>query len=169
MITILDPQFSQISSVSSSIFTFSIFSRASSIASLSGAYDSDTIFFQSVLPSSITSSLLSISAVKSTSINLWKLFSKISVTIIPSSVGHRLVPCFSTYSLFSIVAIVGAYVLGLPIPSSSSVFTKLASVYLAGGCVKCWSGNIFSIFNISPFSILGKILSSLSEKLYTLV
>ncbi len=67
------------------------------------------------------------------------------------------------HTLFSIVAIVGAYVLGLPIPSSSSVFTKLASVYLAGGCVKCWSGNIFSIFNISPFSILGKILSSLSE------
>ena len=31
-----------------------------------------------------------------------------------------------------------AYVEGLPIPSSSSALINLASVYLAGGSVKCW-------------------------------
>src|SRR3712207_795761 len=35
------------------------------------------------------------------------------------------------------VAIVGAYVDGLPIPNSSRVLTRDASVYLAGGFVKC--------------------------------
>ena len=39
----------------------------------------------------------------------------------------------STYSLFCMVVIVGAYVLGLPTPSSSIFLTKLASVNLAGG------------------------------------
>ena len=37
------------------------------------------------------------------------------------------------YCLSIIVEIVGAYVEGRPIPSSSSFLTKLASEYLAGG------------------------------------
>jgi len=39
---------------------------------------------------------------------------------------------FSTYHLCWIVEMVGAYVDGRPIHSSSNFFTKLASVYLAG-------------------------------------
>ena len=33
---------------------------------------------------------------------------------------------------------IDAYVEGLPIPSSSNFFTRLASVYRGGGRVKCW-------------------------------
>ena len=51
-----------------------------------------------------------------------------------------------------------AYVEGLPIPNSSSFFTKLASEYLGGGCVKCCS-SISSLILIGPFDILGSMLS----------
>ena len=51
-----------------------------------------------------------------------------SVTMIPSSVGYRRFFSRETYPLEIIVDIVGAYVDGLPIPFSSSVRTRLASV-----------------------------------------
>ena len=57
-------------------------------------------------------------------------------TTFPSSVGYNCFCSFSIYLLSKIVVIVGEYVLGLPIPFSSKAFTKLASVYLAGGSVK---------------------------------
>jgi len=41
------------------------------------------------------------------------------------------------YPLVCIVAMVGAYVDGLQIHFSSSIFTSHASVNLAGGLVKC--------------------------------
>ena len=56
------------------------------------------------------------------------------------------------YLLSKIVVIVGEYVLGLPIPFSSNVFTRLASVYLAGGSVKLCFGFIFNNFTLyNPF------------------
>ena len=61
-----------------------------------------------------------------------------------------------------IVDIILAYVEGLPIPSSSSFLTKLASEYLGGGCVKCCSSKKDSIF-IGPFFTSGSISSSSSE------
>jgi hypothetical protein len=65
---------------------------------------------------------------------LEKYFSKKSVTIKAVSVGFKyFFSNFSIYHLSIIVEIVGAYVLGLPIPSDSSFFTSDASVYLAGG------------------------------------
>ena len=63
-------------------------------------------------------------------------------TIFPSSVGCNCFCIFSIYLLAKIVVIVGEYVLGLPIPFSSNVLTKLASVYLGGGSVKlCFDSN----------------------------
>ena len=62
-------------------------------------------------------------------------------TIFPSSVGTSCLCSFSMYLLSKIVVIVGEYVLGLPIPFSSNAFTRLASVYLAGG-VKAAAGGI---------------------------
>ena len=55
--------------------------------------------------------------------------------------------------------IILAYVDGLPIPSSSNFFTKLASEYLGGGCVKCCSSKSESIL-IGPTDISGKLTSS---------
>ena len=46
-------------------------------------------------------------------------------------------------------------------PSSSNFFTRLASEYLGGGCVKCCSSINDSIL-IGPLLILGKIFSSSS-------
>ena len=51
-----------------------------------------------------------------------------------------------------------AYVEGLPIPNSSSFFTRLASEYLGGGCVKCCSSINSFIFTL-PFSTSGRIFS----------
>jgi hypothetical protein len=48
------------------------------------------------------------------------------------------------------VEIVGAYVEGLPIPNSSKDLIKLASEYLAGGWVKCWSVLMFCKATDSP-------------------
>ena len=67
----------------------------------------------------------------------------------------------SAYPLVEITEIMLAYVDGLPIPSSSSFFTKLASEYLGGGCVKCCSSRKFSIFT-GPFKTSGSIFSSSS-------
>ena len=52
-----------------------------------------------------------------------------------------------SYSLSLIVSITVAYVEGLPIPNSSISLINLASVYLAGGFVKCCSFSILSAFN----------------------
>ena len=57
----------------------------------------------------------------------------------------------------------GEYVLGLPIPFSSNVFTKLASVYLAGGSVKLCFGSIFSNLTISFGISSGNIPASFSS------
>ena len=65
----------------------------------------------------------------------------------------------SAYPLFEITEIILAYVEGLPIPSSSSFFTKLASEYLGGGCVKCCS-SLNSFISIIPLFTSGSILSS---------
>ena len=67
-------------------------------------------------------------------------------TTFPSSVGINCFCSFSIYLLSNIVVIVGEYVLGLPIPFSSNAFTRLASVYLAGGSVKLCFGFIACSF-----------------------
>jgi len=82
------------------------------------------------------------------------------LTNIPISVGlYLLVSSFSTYFLSNIVLVIVAYVDGLPIPFSSNSFINEASLYLAGGSVKCWFN--FTSFNkaLSPISNLGKIFS----------
>ena len=58
--------------------------------------------------------------------------------------------------------IILAYVDGLPIPSSSSFFTRLASEYLGGGWVKCCSSIKLSILT-GPLSTSGRIFSSSSS------
>ena len=57
-----------------------------------------------------------------------------------------------------------AYVEGLPIPNSSSFFTKLASENLGGGCVKCCSSINLSILT-SSFFTSGNIFSSSSSSI----
>ena len=57
--------------------------------------------------------------------------------------------------------IVGAYVLGRPMPFSSNAFTKFASVNLAGGSVKCCSGERFFKLSVSPTVRRGMLLVSL--------
>jgi len=44
----------------------------------------------------------------------------------------------------------GAYVLGRPMPLSSRALINVASVYLGGGSVKCCSGVMFRSFSFSP-------------------
>ena len=61
----------------------------------------------------------------------------ILLTTSPSSVGFKDFCSFITYSRASIVEIIEAYVEGLPMPSSSRDLINDASVYLAGGSVKC--------------------------------
>ena len=51
-----------------------------------------------------------------------------SLTAIPSSVTNKFFFSFIIYLLFNIFEIVGAYVEGLPIPSSSKTLTKDDSV-----------------------------------------
>ena len=82
-------------------------------------------------------------AVNSTFIILVKFSVNNLFVIFPSSVGVNCFCSFSIYLLSNIVVIVGEYVLGLPIPFSSNAFTRLASVYLAGGSVKLCFGSIF--------------------------
>src|SRR3989344_8387437 len=58
---------------------------------------------------------------------------------------------------------IGAYVEGLPIPDSSRDLMRLASLYLAGGSVKCWLVKQSSTFTSAPFSKLGKLFSSILD------
>ena len=76
-------------------------------------------------------------------------------TINPSSVGIKFFFSLTTYSLLNNVDIVGTYVDGLPIPFSSKSLTKEASVYLAGGCVKCCFPSIDAGSKTSPSSNSG--------------
>ena len=62
------------------------------------------------------------------------------------------------YLLSNIVVIVGEYVLGLPIPLSSKLFTNVASVYLDGGSVKLCLGSIFFNFNSDKFVLINNLL-----------
>ena len=78
-------------------------------------------------------------AVYSTFIIWLKNSCNLSVTSNPISVGTNFFSSIFTYPLSFILPIIVAYVLGLPIPSSSIALTSFASVYLAGGCVKCCS------------------------------
>ena len=110
------------------------------------------------MPSSTESSLASISAVNLTSTISLKLSSISFVTTKPSSVGTSCFFSLKTYPLSIIVEIVGEYVLGLPMPSSSSVLTSEASVYLAGGSVKFCFGSIFSKLGLSPTLSFGRFV-----------
>ena len=70
----------------------------------------------------------SILAVKLTSTILGNACFIILFTTSPSSVMYRFLFSLATYLRFMIVLIVGAYVLGRPMPSSSRVLTRDASV-----------------------------------------
>ena len=72
---------------------------------------------------------------------------------------------FSTYPLLCTVEIVGAYVEGLPIPNSSSCFTKDASVNLYGGLVKRCVALIKLYPRCSPIFKLGNIPAFSSSSL----
>ena len=63
------------------------------------------------------------------------------------------------YPLAWIVEMVGAKVEGLPIPFSSNIFTRDASVYRAGGFEKVSRLDKSSNFTTSPLSTFGKSLS----------
>ena len=89
-------------------------------------------------------------------------------TTSPSCVGTNCFLSFSIYLLSIIVVIIGEYVLGLPIPFSSKAFTKLASVYLAGGSVKLCFASSFSFFTSWFNSSFGIFVLSSSSSLESL-
>ena len=62
---------------------------------------------------------------------------------------------FATYSLCCMVVMVAAYVLGLPMPSSSSFFTRLASLYRMGFCANLCVATICVRVSTSPIVRLG--------------
>src|SRR3990172_2325909 len=62
---------------------------------------------------------------------------------------------------------VGAYVEGLPTPSSSIFLIKLASLYLAGGWVKCCSFLMSRSFILVPSANSGRILGVSSSSSFT--
>ena len=55
--------------------------------------------------------------------------------------GTSALPWRNTYSRFSMVAMIDAYVEGRPIPSDSSSLINAASVKRAGGSVSCRLGS----------------------------
>ncbi len=69
---------------------------------------------------------------------------------------------FSTYSRLMMVEIVGAYVEGRPIPSSSILRTSAASVYLGGRCVNRSVAVVSCMASTSPSFMGGSIPSSFS-------
>ena len=77
--------------------------------------------------------------------------------------GVRVLFSISTYSFNLSVSIIAAYVDGLPIPSFSRFLIKLASVYLPGGWVKCWTASTVLSFITSPSCIGGRIFDSASK------
>ncbi|MNN57910.1 hypothetical protein D3C81_1729250 [compost metagenome] len=99
-------------------------------------------------------------AVNSTSRISGKNCSICSIISSPSSVGINFFSSIATYPRFWIVSNVGAYVLGRPIPSSSSVLTRRASVYRGGGWVKCCLGSMSCFTKSSPAFSGGKNFSS---------
>ena len=118
--------------------------------------------FQSILPRSTESrsdSMFAVNFVSTISANA--MFITL-LTASPSSVTNRFFFSFVAYLLPVIVPIVGAYVDGLPIPCSSIAFTRDASVYLAGGCVKCW-------FSLNSTNSSSDSLSSLATVLFVLI
>src|ERR1700720_1204732 len=118
---------------------------------------------QGSLPSSISSSSSSSRAVNFTSNTSSKLLISSTQTRSPTSVGVNRPRSFFTYSRSTIVEIIEAYVEGRPIPSSSSSFTSVASVYRGGGSVKCCSGLMDSSFSTCPSVTRGSALPSPSS------
>src|SRR3974390_367284 len=116
-----------------------------------------------ILPSSISSSSSSSRAVNLTSNTSSKLLISSMHTRSPSIVGVNRPWSFFTYSRSTIVHIIEAYVDGRPMPSSSSSFTSVASVYLGGGSVKCCSGRIESSFSTCPSVTRGSAFPSPSS------
>ena len=121
------------------------------------------VLCQSASPSSISSSFSSSPAVNSTLIISEKYSFMRSVVTIPSSVGFKSFFSLTTYPRAIIVVIIGAYVLGLPIPISSRVFIRDASEYLAGGSVKCCSGFNSEHCSFSPSVSIGIFLTESSS------
>src|SRR3989338_785850 len=122
--------------------------------------------FHGSLPSAILSSLSSISAVKVTLIISPNCSTKKSLTIVPNSVGMKARDSFfSTYWRACMVWMGGGYVVGLPMPCSSSALMSEASLYRAGGWVNFCSGNNFSKSSGSPSETAGNgfIASSFPE------
>ncbi len=117
-------------------------------------------FLYVALPSAILSSQVSSCAVKSTLTIPAKYFFKRSVTLNPISVGTNCFPSFSTYLRLWMVSKIGAYVDGRPMPFSSSVLIRLASVYLGGGAVKCCSPSAFVLSTVCPLWSAGRRGSS---------
>ena len=72
------------------------------------------------------------------------------VTTSPREVGLRYFPSLATYSRPVMVLMVGAYVLGRPMPFSSMARISVASVYRAGGSVKRCSLSSFRSVTLSP-------------------
>ena len=115
-----------------------------------------------VFPLSISSSWLSMYAVNLQSTISGKFSHMSSVVTSPRGVGTSCLPSLLTYPREIMVVIIVAYVLGRPIPFSSRYFTSVASLYLAGGSVKCCTGVTLSDARISPTFISGSFTFSSS-------
>src|SRR6516225_7893787 len=157
------PHFSHFFPVGIPALYDTISSPALSRSTMNFSQNSLTDSRHGILPSSISSSSSSSRAVNFTSNTSSKLLISNPHTRSPSIVGVNRPCSFFTYSRSTIVEIIDAYVDGLPIPSSSSSFTSVASVYLGGGSVKCCSGRIDSSFSTCPSVTRGSALPSPSS------
>ena len=91
-----------------------------------------------------------------------EIFPPLSMRLVTSIFSPSLSPIVIYPLPLVKVEIVGAYVDGLPIPSSSSFLTRDASEYLAGAAVNLHSALICLSYILSPIFISGRITSSSS-------